>query len=80
QLNESNRFTQADQISVDTSSSILTHLSTTTGVPQIVLPQTSTQYSCKKPEIVTEPKQDWHPRYPKDLIPTPKNKVNKKPK
>ncbi|CAF0946425.1 unnamed protein product [Rotaria sordida] len=80
QLNESNRFTQADQISVDTSSSILTHLSTTTGVPQIVLPQTSTQYSCKKPEIVTEPKQDWHPRYPKDLIPKPKNKVNKNPK
>ncbi|CAF3644988.1 unnamed protein product [Rotaria sordida] len=80
QLNESNRVTQADQISVDTSSSILTHLSTTTGVPQIVLPQTSTQYSCKKPEIVTEPKQDWHPRYPKDLIPKPKNKVNKNPK
>ncbi|CAF1052900.1 unnamed protein product [Rotaria sp. Silwood1] len=77
QLNESDRVTQADQISVDTSISTSTHLSKTTEVLQIVLSQTTTQYSYEKPEIVIQPKQDWNPRYPKDLIIKPTNEAYK---
>ncbi|CAF3439913.1 unnamed protein product [Rotaria sp. Silwood1] len=77
QLNESDRVTQADQISVDTSISTSTHLSKTTEILQIVLSQTTTQYSYEKPEIVIQPKQDWNPRYPKDLIIKPTNEAYK---
>jgi hypothetical protein len=74
-LNESDRVGQADQISARMPSSSSTHLSNTMRDSQTIPASPLTQVLYKEPEIVIQPKKDWHPRYPKDLIPKQKTKI-----
>jgi hypothetical protein len=66
-LNETSHLEQIDQNAGDTQASITTSLSNTTQVPQAApaLPLPQLQY--EEPEILTQPKEEWHYRNMKDL-------------
>jgi hypothetical protein len=66
-LNEGNHFVQTDQNSVNVQLPTPTHLSNTIQVPQVTSIITPIQHQYDAPEILTQPKKEWHYRNMKDL-------------
>jgi hypothetical protein len=58
---------QTDQNSANAQPPVPTCLSNTTQVPQIMRGVTPTQHEYDAPEILTQPKKEWHYRNMKDL-------------
>jgi hypothetical protein len=65
--NGTNYFSQTDQNSADVQPPALTHLSNTTQVPEIESVVTTTQLQYDAPEVLIQPKGQWHCRNMKDL-------------
>jgi hypothetical protein len=66
-LNEANHFVQTDQNSANVQPPTPTHLSNTIQVPQTTSVITPIQHQYDAPEILTQPKSEWHYRNMKDL-------------
>jgi hypothetical protein len=67
QLNETNHFEQTDQNFANVQLPVPPHLSNTTQVPQVPPVITPTQLQYDAPEILIQPKSEWHYRNIKDL-------------